>query len=267
MCGDRIVRKAGSMAAASLLTLALVALPAAPRLDDISFDGTAAYAKGGNGGGNGGGGLVCARRLLGMRDRIYAQFATHNAHTAAAILHMAPDAARYEFQRLHGMGDALHDLLRRVGDLDDDEVAALCRERVARLSEAERRRCQVRSLDRWARSLWAHGFRGPSLALFARCLQRTAAHPSAWAATAWSVGGFACLLAAFVCEGFLDVRPHLITLLFTGVLILTHRKRWAPWLWPRPSLLLTRTWIRWPGGSLRSAFSCASRTMRSIACQ
>ncbi len=47
----------------------------------------------------------------------------------------------------------------------------------------------------------------------------------------WSAG-FACLLAAFVCEGFLDVRPHLITLLFTGVLILTHRKRWAPWLWP-----------------------------------
>ena len=60
--------------------------------------------------------LVCARRLLGMQDRIYAQFATHNAHTAAAILRMAPDGARpevarYEFQRLHGMGDALHDLL------------------------------------------------------------------------------------------------------------------------------------------------------------
>ncbi len=55
MCGDRIVRKAVSMAAASLLTLALVTLPAAPRLDDISFHGTAAYAKGGNGGGKGGG--------------------------------------------------------------------------------------------------------------------------------------------------------------------------------------------------------------------
>ena len=86
---------------------------------------------------------------------------------------------------------------RRAGGAvpDDDEVAALCRERVAQLCEADRRRYQVRSLDRWARSLWAHGFRGPSLALFARCLQRTAAHPSAWAATARSVGGFACLLA------------------------------------------------------------------------
>ena len=32
--------------------------------------------------------LACARRLLGMTDRLYPQFATHNAHTAAAVLHM-----------------------------------------------------------------------------------------------------------------------------------------------------------------------------------
>ncbi|MGH1331393.1 MAG: bifunctional proline dehydrogenase/L-glutamate gamma-semialdehyde dehydrogenase PutA [Paracoccaceae bacterium] len=52
--------------------------------------------------------LACARKLLGMGDRIYPQFATHNAHSVAAILEMgaAPDA--FEFQRLHGMGDALH---------------------------------------------------------------------------------------------------------------------------------------------------------------
>ncbi len=55
--------------------------------------------------------LACARKLLGMQDRIYAQFATHNAHSTAAILQMCPDGTRYEFQRLHGMGDALHDLL------------------------------------------------------------------------------------------------------------------------------------------------------------
>jgi RHH-type proline utilization regulon transcriptional repressor/proline dehydrogenase/delta 1-pyrroline-5-carboxylate dehydrogenase len=48
-----------------------------------------------------------ARKLLGMTDRIYPQFATHNAHTVAAILHMADDQP-YEFQRLHGMGEALH---------------------------------------------------------------------------------------------------------------------------------------------------------------
>ncbi|WP_299611793.1 bifunctional proline dehydrogenase/L-glutamate gamma-semialdehyde dehydrogenase PutA [uncultured Tateyamaria sp.] len=53
-----------------------------------------------------------ARKLLGMTDRIYPQFATHNAHTVAAILHMAGDQP-YEFQRLHGMGEALHTMVLR----------------------------------------------------------------------------------------------------------------------------------------------------------
>ncbi|MDC0136838.1 proline dehydrogenase family protein, partial [Sulfitobacter sp.] len=43
-----------------------------------------------------------ARKLLGMTDRIYPQFATHNAHTVAAVLHMGQDKELYEFQRLHG---------------------------------------------------------------------------------------------------------------------------------------------------------------------
>jgi len=60
--------------------------------------------------------IACARKLLGMTDRIYPQFATHNAHTVSAILHMAgedPDAdpGRFEFQRLHGMGEDLHQAL------------------------------------------------------------------------------------------------------------------------------------------------------------
>ena len=55
---------------------------------------------------------ICnARKLLGMTDRIYPQFATHNAHTVAAILHMADDPDAYEFQRLHGMGETLHTLV------------------------------------------------------------------------------------------------------------------------------------------------------------
>lgn len=55
---------------------------------------------------------ICnARKLLGMTDRIYPQFATHNAHTVAAILHMADDPQAYEFQRLHGMGETLHTLV------------------------------------------------------------------------------------------------------------------------------------------------------------
>ncbi|MFW8593419.1 bifunctional proline dehydrogenase/L-glutamate gamma-semialdehyde dehydrogenase PutA [Cribrihabitans neustonicus] len=57
--------------------------------------------------------IANARKLLGLTDRIYPQFATHNAHTVAAILHMAEgkDKAAYEFQRLHGMGETLHQMV------------------------------------------------------------------------------------------------------------------------------------------------------------
>jgi len=58
--------------------------------------------------------IALARKLLGMSDRIYPQFAGHNAHTVAAILEMAPDLRAFEFQRLHGMGEALHDLVLRA---------------------------------------------------------------------------------------------------------------------------------------------------------
>ena len=57
--------------------------------------------------------IACARALLTMTDRIYPQFATHNAHTATAVLHMADDRDAFEFQRLHGMGESLHDVFRR----------------------------------------------------------------------------------------------------------------------------------------------------------
>ena len=56
--------------------------------------------------------IANARKLFSMTDRIYPQFATHNAHTIAAILHMAPNHRCFEFQRLHGMGAALHGLIR-----------------------------------------------------------------------------------------------------------------------------------------------------------
>ena len=55
--------------------------------------------------------LAHARKLLDHADRIYPQFATHNAHTVAAILEMAPKGVAFEFQRLHGMGERLHDLV------------------------------------------------------------------------------------------------------------------------------------------------------------
>ena len=56
--------------------------------------------------------LAAARKLLSMGDRIYPQFATHNAHSVAAVLHMAQGGQAFEFQRLHGMGEALHETVR-----------------------------------------------------------------------------------------------------------------------------------------------------------
>ena len=56
--------------------------------------------------------IANARKLLSMTDRIYPQFATHNAHTAAAILEMGKDQKdEFEFQRLHGMGESLHGII------------------------------------------------------------------------------------------------------------------------------------------------------------
>ena len=52
--------------------------------------------------------LAAARAALDAGDRIYAQFATHNAHTLASILHFAGSRRDYEFQRLHGMGEELY---------------------------------------------------------------------------------------------------------------------------------------------------------------
>jgi RHH-type proline utilization regulon transcriptional repressor/proline dehydrogenase/delta 1-pyrroline-5-carboxylate dehydrogenase len=52
--------------------------------------------------------LDCVRRLLAARPRIYPQFATHNALSVATIIEEAGDSGGYEFQRLHGMGEALY---------------------------------------------------------------------------------------------------------------------------------------------------------------
>ncbi|MEN5146872.1 bifunctional proline dehydrogenase/L-glutamate gamma-semialdehyde dehydrogenase PutA [Brevundimonas diminuta] len=54
--------------------------------------------------------LVCAKALIEASPYIFAQFATHNAHTLAAVHRMAADrGVTIEFQRLHGMGEALYD--------------------------------------------------------------------------------------------------------------------------------------------------------------
>jgi RHH-type transcriptional regulator, proline utilization regulon repressor / proline dehydrogenase / delta 1-pyrroline-5-carboxylate dehydrogenase len=52
--------------------------------------------------------LACAQKLLALRPRIFPQFATHNALTVATILELADGNGGFEFQRLHGMGEALY---------------------------------------------------------------------------------------------------------------------------------------------------------------
>ncbi|PVE26002.1 bifunctional proline dehydrogenase/L-glutamate gamma-semialdehyde dehydrogenase [Microvirga sp. KLBC 81] len=52
--------------------------------------------------------MACAEKMLSLRPRIFPQFATHNALTVASILERAGDTDGFEFQRLHGMGEALY---------------------------------------------------------------------------------------------------------------------------------------------------------------
>ncbi len=53
--------------------------------------------------------IACLRKLLGNAEAFYPAFATHNAHSVATVLEVAGNRADFEFQRLHGMGDALYD--------------------------------------------------------------------------------------------------------------------------------------------------------------
>jgi RHH-type proline utilization regulon transcriptional repressor/proline dehydrogenase/delta 1-pyrroline-5-carboxylate dehydrogenase len=63
----------------------------------------------------------CVRRLLAARPHLYPQFATHNALTVASVIEEAGGVEGYEFQRLHGMGEALYQ------SLIADEPGAACR--------------------------------------------------------------------------------------------------------------------------------------------
>ena len=53
--------------------------------------------------------MACVKRLLAARGRLFPQFATHNALTVASVIEDAGGVEGFEFQRLHGMGDALYD--------------------------------------------------------------------------------------------------------------------------------------------------------------
>ena len=57
------------------------------------------------------------QEVLAARGRIFPQFATHNALTVASVIEDAGGVGGYEFQRLHGMGEALYEaLLRELPD-------------------------------------------------------------------------------------------------------------------------------------------------------
>ncbi|MBV9567082.1 MAG: bifunctional proline dehydrogenase/L-glutamate gamma-semialdehyde dehydrogenase PutA, partial [Hyphomicrobiales bacterium] len=66
--------------------------------------------------------MACAEKLLSLRPRIYPQIATHNALTVASVLERAGEGekrdgaseAGFEFQRLHGMGEALYGELAEI---------------------------------------------------------------------------------------------------------------------------------------------------------
>ncbi|WP_219895054.1 bifunctional proline dehydrogenase/L-glutamate gamma-semialdehyde dehydrogenase PutA [Aquisediminimonas profunda] len=59
--------------------------------------------------------LACAKALIAAAPHLYPQFATHNAHTLAAVRHMAEKAnVAIEHQRLHGMGEALYEAAERA---------------------------------------------------------------------------------------------------------------------------------------------------------
>ncbi|MDP2700082.1 MAG: bifunctional proline dehydrogenase/L-glutamate gamma-semialdehyde dehydrogenase PutA [Thalassospira sp.] len=62
--------------------------------------------------------LACARFMLSRRDAFYCQFASHNAHSVASIIQMAGNDRNFEFQRLHGMGEALYEQI--VGKKGED---------------------------------------------------------------------------------------------------------------------------------------------------
>jgi len=55
--------------------------------------------------------MACVKKLLAARPRLFPQFATHNALTVASVIEDAGGVDGYEFQRLHGMGEALYEAL------------------------------------------------------------------------------------------------------------------------------------------------------------
>lgn len=66
--------------------------------------------------------IACATRMLARPKAFYPQFATHNAQTLATILTLAEGRQDFEFQSLHGMGEALYEQI-----VDNPDLGLSCR--------------------------------------------------------------------------------------------------------------------------------------------
>ena len=61
--------------------------------------------------------LSCAQAMLAERPQLFCAFATHNAHTLTTVLALSEgDRSNMELQRIHGMGERLHETAREMFD-------------------------------------------------------------------------------------------------------------------------------------------------------
>ena len=57
---------------------------------------------------------TCAKQILSSTEYLYPQFATHNAYTIATVQTLMKPGQDYEFQRLHGMGEAVYSEVKQA---------------------------------------------------------------------------------------------------------------------------------------------------------
>ena len=61
--------------------------------------------------------LSCAQAMLAERPQLFCAFATHNAHTLTTVLALSEgNRSNMELQRIHGMGERLHETAREMFD-------------------------------------------------------------------------------------------------------------------------------------------------------